>query len=464
MAKINLSNVSGGFNLVTSLNSRLQQVEDALNNNVLYRDLPAGSESEPNQLEQDIDLNSNDILNVNNVSVESIEVRGEDLGQRIDAAIQAGTDAEASATTASSAATDATVARLAAEAAATSASISATSAEGDADRASLQRGLAQDAATTATNAASTATNAQLNASLSATQASTARDEAQTASGSAVAAAASANQALQDFRDTYYGAAASDPATDPNGNSPTEGDTYFNTTNDELRIFEGANWLPVSATSVLEATQAQAEAGALTGVYMSPLRVNQYVDTVLPTVPDLATQPEAVAGTDNTKIMTPLRTQQWFDSFKNTYALLGSGGTQVRDNMNNDIQYRIITGANNSDFYREATVTATSGSPSGDMTSGSMKIVRIGDVVTISGRFLHSSTNLANTAANSLPTWAQSSQIFTNTYLILGTGNISHQVTLNNASRNLIFSYRDIDIGRSSYQTETRPFSFSYLVL
>jgi hypothetical protein len=53
-----------------------------------------------------------------------------------------------------------------------------------------------------------------------------------AAGHASDSASSALEAygyLQAYRATSYGALASDPATDPLGNPPTEGDEYFNTT-------------------------------------------------------------------------------------------------------------------------------------------------------------------------------------------------------------------------------------------
>lgn len=73
MAKITLSDVQSGFGLPAAINDRLQQVEDELNNKVLYRDNPVG---ESNQMENDIDLNSNDILNVSNLSTDVLYLGG----------------------------------------------------------------------------------------------------------------------------------------------------------------------------------------------------------------------------------------------------------------------------------------------------------------------------------------------------------------------------------------------------
>ncbi len=60
MAKINLSTVTGGFNLST-LNNNFQKIAEELNNKVLYRDNPVG---EPNQLENSLDLNGERIYNL----------------------------------------------------------------------------------------------------------------------------------------------------------------------------------------------------------------------------------------------------------------------------------------------------------------------------------------------------------------------------------------------------------------
>lgn len=59
MAKITLDDVVGGFNL-EKINSNFQKVEDALNNEVLYRDNPSG---EPNQMQNVLDMNGRAIIN-----------------------------------------------------------------------------------------------------------------------------------------------------------------------------------------------------------------------------------------------------------------------------------------------------------------------------------------------------------------------------------------------------------------
>lgn len=60
MAKIVLDDIQSGYNL-SKVNSNFQKIEDALNENVLFRDNP---DDEINTVEQDIDFNGQRILNL----------------------------------------------------------------------------------------------------------------------------------------------------------------------------------------------------------------------------------------------------------------------------------------------------------------------------------------------------------------------------------------------------------------
>lgn len=85
-----------------------------------------------------------------------------------------------------------------------------------------------------------------------------------ASGYADDAADSALEALgylQTYRATSYGALASDPATDPLGNPPTEGDEYFNTTAKLLKRFNGVTW---QASDINTANLAASSGSSLVG--------------------------------------------------------------------------------------------------------------------------------------------------------------------------------------------------------
>ena len=94
---------------------------------------------------------------------------------------------------------------------------------------------ASEAATSATNAASSATAAASSA--------TAAASSQTA---AAASAASAASAFDNFDDTYLGSKTSDPTVDNDGNALVAGALYFNDSTNEMRVYDGANW--IAATS------------------------------------------------------------------------------------------------------------------------------------------------------------------------------------------------------------------------
>jgi hypothetical protein len=66
MAKITFSNISSGFQSVSTLNNNFDQLEYELQNNVLYRNNPTG---EPNQMNNDLDMNGYNILNLGNATV-----------------------------------------------------------------------------------------------------------------------------------------------------------------------------------------------------------------------------------------------------------------------------------------------------------------------------------------------------------------------------------------------------------
>jgi len=56
---------------------------------------------------------------------------------------------------------------------------------------------------------------------------------------------------EEFFGTYYGQASVDPTVDPNGNAPTEGDIYFNTTDKVLKAYDGTAWIDWSLLGDLD---------------------------------------------------------------------------------------------------------------------------------------------------------------------------------------------------------------------
>ena len=65
MAKITIPDILGMFASVLGINNRFEQVQDEFNNKVLYRDNPG---TDPNQMENDLDMNGNDVLNVKSIT------------------------------------------------------------------------------------------------------------------------------------------------------------------------------------------------------------------------------------------------------------------------------------------------------------------------------------------------------------------------------------------------------------
>ena len=171
-------------------------------------------------------------------------------------ATNSATSATASAGSASAAATSATAAANSATAAASSASAAATSETNAATSETNAAGSATAAAGSATAAASSATAASNSASAAATSATNAATSETNAAGSAtaaaasqVAAAASAASAANSydlFDDRYLGSKTSDPTLDNDGNALVQGALYFNSTANEMRVYDGANWIAASS--------------------------------------------------------------------------------------------------------------------------------------------------------------------------------------------------------------------------
>lgn len=72
MAKVVIDPVTSGYSL-SKINANLETLAAELNNKVLYRDNPEG---EPNSFSNDIDMNSNDILNASVVDAVSVQIGG----------------------------------------------------------------------------------------------------------------------------------------------------------------------------------------------------------------------------------------------------------------------------------------------------------------------------------------------------------------------------------------------------
>lgn len=84
MAKIVLPDILAQFASAGSLNERFQQIEDALNNDVLWRDNPAG---ESNAMNNDLDMNSNQVINLPYPGTLNSPLRLQDVQDALDSVV-----------------------------------------------------------------------------------------------------------------------------------------------------------------------------------------------------------------------------------------------------------------------------------------------------------------------------------------------------------------------------------------
>jgi len=66
VAKIDLPTISSGYASNTTFNTTFTAIENEFQQKVLYRDNPSG---EPNSMQNDLDMNSNDINNVKDITM-----------------------------------------------------------------------------------------------------------------------------------------------------------------------------------------------------------------------------------------------------------------------------------------------------------------------------------------------------------------------------------------------------------
>ena len=135
-------------------------------------------------------------------------------------------------------------------------------------------GSATAAATSATNAANSATAAATSATNAATSASNAATSATNAASS-----------FDSFDDRYLGAKSSQPATDNDGDALITGALYFDSTANEVRVYDGNSWVAagsaVNGTSVRETYTATASQTTFNVIYDvgSPSFVDVYLNGV-----------------------------------------------------------------------------------------------------------------------------------------------------------------------------------------
>jgi hypothetical protein len=163
------------------------------------------------------------------------------------AASTSASNASTSATSASNSASSATTSASNAATSETNAAASASSASTSASTATTQAGIAT---TKAGEAATSATNASNSASAASTSATNASNSASAAAGSATTASSAADAALaalDSFDDRYLGQKSTAPTVDNDGNALVAGALYFNTTTNEMKVWDGSQWLNAYAS-------------------------------------------------------------------------------------------------------------------------------------------------------------------------------------------------------------------------
>jgi len=252
-------------------------------------------------------------------------------------ASNAASSASASATSASSSSTSATASASSATAAAasaaaaavsetnaatsesnastseTNAASSASSASTSASTATTQAGIATtkagEAATSEANAATSEANAATSASNASTSESNAASSATAAAASqvsAAASAASAASAFDNFDDTYLGAKASEPTVDNDGDPLNQGDLYFNTTANEMRVYDGGSWIAASSAGGVSLLMYEytATSGQTTfsGSDDNANTLSYTIDNIIVTLNGVVLDPDDYTATNGTSIV------------------------------------------------------------------------------------------------------------------------------------------------------------------
>lgn len=163
------------------------------------------------------------------------------------AAAASETAAAASETAAAASETAAAASETAAAASETAAAASETAAAASETAAGTSETNAAASATAAASSASAASTSASNASTSETNAAASESAAASSASAAQAAEDAALAALDSFDDRYLGTKTSAPTVDNDGNALVAGALYFNTTTNEMKVYDGSQWLNAYAS-------------------------------------------------------------------------------------------------------------------------------------------------------------------------------------------------------------------------
>lgn len=204
MSKVALERVTSSFGFQAAFNDTLAKIESEFTDKVLYRDNPVGT---TNEMKNDLDMGTHDVLNVKMVDAQQFRVGGVDLDDAVNQLID---DLNTIPAETMGYRDEAIAARNAAQLAESGAQASENAAQASALTASTK---ASEASTSASQAAVSASNALAEKQLAALFAGNASQSATDALGHANDAAASAAQALVSQNASAASALASDASAD-----------------------------------------------------------------------------------------------------------------------------------------------------------------------------------------------------------------------------------------------------------
>jgi hypothetical protein len=116
-------------------------------------------------------------------------------------------------------------------------------------------------ATAATTSATNAANSATAAATSETNAATSETNASTSETNAATSATNAANSFDSFDDRFLGTKASDPTLDNDGNALVEGAMYYNSTDNDIRFYNGSTWDAPATDAETSATNSANSATA-----------------------------------------------------------------------------------------------------------------------------------------------------------------------------------------------------------
>jgi hypothetical protein len=124
--------------------------------------------------------------------------------------------------------------------------------------------------------------------------------------SAAASAASAASAFDNFDDTYLGSYSSDPTVDNDGDALVQGALYFNTTANEMRVYDGGSWIAASSAggASLNLFEYTATAGQTTfsGADDNAATLSYTLANIIVTLNGITLDPSDYTATSGTSIV------------------------------------------------------------------------------------------------------------------------------------------------------------------